>query len=455
LLLRESKPSFISPRRVSIYAGYMLKHQNSSSLEQISRIRSLVKRHHEWRSRCLNLIASENVQSPLVREFMACDLQHRYTNYDKEDPRKRKYAGSRFAKEIDLYVIRLANSIFGSEFAELRAVSGQIADAAVINAFAGGGPVLEISALNGGHAAARRYSQSSVTHVNVQDLPFDSNRYNIDIGEARRCIRLLQPTLIILGAQNFLFPHPVSEIVEEAERVKAIVAYDASHVFGLIAGRQFQDPFKENVHVMMGSTHKTLAGPQGGLILVKDSKALASKIKSAIHPSLITTHHPHRIPGLGVSLLEMKCFGREYARQVVKNSSKLGALLFNKGIRVLFADEGFTRSHTLLIEVSNAVKAQKMLEGANIIVSYTHLPRDHERPTGIRLGVQEVSRLGMKEDDMNDVASTISMALSKRQSSRKVRIQVIALTKRFNQLHFCFDKHADAYKYYPLSNLEV
>jgi glycine hydroxymethyltransferase len=85
--------------------------------------------HHKWRSQCLNLIASENVQSPLVREFMASDLQHRYTNYDKEDLKGKKYAGSGFAEEIDLYAIRLARSVFRARFAVLRAVSGQIADA--------------------------------------------------------------------------------------------------------------------------------------------------------------------------------------------------------------------------------------------------------------------------------------------------------------------------------------
>jgi glycine hydroxymethyltransferase len=415
---------------------------------EATRIRTLVLNHHKWRSQCLNLIASENVQSPLVREFMASDLQHRYTNYDEEDPMKRKYAGSRFAREIDLHTIRLAKSVFSAKFAEIRAVSGQIADATVVNAF-GKGPVMEISALNGGHAAAQRYSQSSVVHVDVHELPFNASRYNIDTEQAMTKIRMVEPTLVILGAQNFLFPHPVSEIVEVAEDVGAVVAYDASHVFGLVVGRQFQDPFKAKAHVMMGSTHKTLAGPQGGLILVRDDEALASKIKSSLHPSLITNHHPHRIPGLAVALLEAKAFGRDYARQIVKNSTSLGAQLHDRGIEALFADQGFTRSHALLVRVERAPKVQRMLEQANILVSYTYLPDDRDHPTGIRLGVQEITRVGMKEDDMDEVARLISNVVTTR-SPRMTRNRVIQLANRFRKLHYCFDSNADPYKYYPL-----
>jgi len=384
---------------------------------------------------------------------MACDLQHRYTNYDHEDPTKRKYGGSKYAKQIDLYAIQLSMSLFRAKFVELRAVSGQIADATIVNAFAGRGPVLEVNALNGGHAAAFRYSRSSVIRLDVRDLPFDKHKYNIDVDAARKKIRFVKPTLIILGAQNFLFPHPVSEIVEAAREVQAIVAYDASHVFGLIAGGQFQDPFTEGAHVMMGSTHKTLAGPQGGLILTRTGGDLASNIKCALHPSLITSHHPHRIPALAVSLLETKCFGRDYAKQIVKNSTRLGAQLFDKGVEALFEEQNFSQSHTLLAKVSDGEKAQAKLEQANIIVSHTHLPGDRKRPTGIRLGVQEITRLGMKEDDMDEVAALISETLASRNSTTSMRSHVSSIAWKFRTLHYCFDNGAFAYKYYPLSAL--
>ena len=422
-------------------------------LNKASHIRRLVKDHHKWRSQCLNLIASENVQSPLVREFMACDLQHRYTNYDREDPTKRKYGGSKFAKQIDLCTIQVAKSLFKAKFVELRAISGQIADATIVNAFAGRGPVFEVSALNGGHAAALRYSRSSVIRLDVKELPFNTHDYNIDIDAARNRIRRVKPKLIILGAQNFLFPHPVSEIVEAAEEVGAVVAYDASHVFGLIAGGQFQDPFTEGAHVMMGSTHKTLAGPQGGLILARSNGDLASSIKCALHPALITSHHPHRIPSLAVSLLETKCFGRDYAKQIVKNSIRLGAQLYDNGVEALFEEQNFSKSHTLLAKVSDGEKAQARLEQTNIIVSHTHLPGDRKRPTGIRLGVQEITRLGMKEDDMDEIAALISESLASRKSMNKMRSHVSTFAMKFRTLHYCFDSGAFAYKYYPLSTL--
>jgi glycine hydroxymethyltransferase len=422
---------------------------------QASRIRRLVEEHHKWRSECINLIASENVQSHLVREFMASDFQHRYANYDKENPAKRKYAGGKYERDIDLLTISIAKSLFHAKFVELRAVSGQIADLAVINSLAQKGPVLEVSSKNGGHAAAQRYMTSSVASVKVHELPFDAKTYNIDLEPAKKVIRDLRPELIILGSEKFLFPHPVSEIAQTAEDCQAVVAYDASHVFGLIAGGEFQDPFKEKAHLMMGSTHKTLGGPQGGLILGREDNELGERIKSSLHPSLITNHHPHRIPGLAMSLLEMKQFGKSYARQIIMNSAALGENLYRMGVNCLFPDLGFTRSHTLLVKVPNAIKAQESLEQSNIIVSYTQLPDDKETVTGIRIGVQEITRLGMRLEQMEQVASFISDILIKKKPPATIRREVEQMTRKFRTLHYCFDEGAYAYEYFHLSNLKA
>ncbi len=420
--------------------------------DAVMKLKDAVVKHHHWRSRCFNLIASENVMSPLARAMMATDLEHRYANYELEDPSRRKYQGNRFIREVELEAIRLAKALFQAGFAEIRPISGSIADLSVILACTKkGGLVLELEGRHGGHAAAARLAKCDLVDIRVGGLPFDVTEMNIPEDQAAAVIRRVSPDLVILGASNYLFPHPVKTLSDAAAEMDSIVSYDASHPFGLIAGGCFHDPFAEGAAAMMGSTHKTFAGPQGGIVVTREDGAVAERIRTALHPKLITNHHPHRAAALAVTLAEYLAFGDSYAQQVVKNAKALGQALYEEGFKVLCPEKGFTESHTLLVDVSGysggAIFAGRLEEGG-IIVSKTSLPWDKEgAQSGIRVGVQEVTRLGMKSSDMVEISKQFRRIAKGESNMDAVSKDVAATMDGFQSVHYCFDKNADAYKF--------
>lgn len=410
-------------------------------MKKILEIQNLVKKHEEWRTNeCLNLIASENILSELVRSAYLSDLMHRYGDYNGRDLEFRKYQGTKHICELEKIAEQVACDLFHAKFVELRAISGHIAGvAAILGLVKNGDYVMELGSDTGGHRVAEKFSGSPLIDIEVEFIPFDYEKYNIDISKCINKMQELQPRLIILGASNFLFPHPIKEICKEAKSLDTIVAYDGSHVFGLIAGGVFQDPIKEGAHLVMGSTHKTLGGPQGGILLTNDEK-IATKVSKAIYPALITNHHLHRIPALAIALLEMQTFGKEYANQIVENAQRLGGEISKLGVPVVGAKQNFTQSHTILLQVNRFGKGEEIafnLEQANIITNPTRLPEELGSE-GIRIGVQEMTRLGMEEQHMPRLAKYIVSIIKDPEQSTKIRKDVKIFRKQFNKLHFVF-----------------
>jgi glycine hydroxymethyltransferase len=262
------------------------------------------------------------------------------------------------------------------------------------------------------------------------------------------------PKLIMFGASVFPFPHPVKELSDFFHEIGAIVCYDAAHVAGLIAGGQFQDPLREGADVMTLSTHKTLPGPQGGMVLSWEK--YADKIKKATFPGNVSNHHLHHVAGKAVALAEMMAFGKEYAQQIIKNSKALGQALYERGFKVLGEKKGFTESHVLLIDITeygDGGTIEKTLEKSNIILNRNLLPYDlkfgrhFEAPGGIRCGTAECTRLGMKESDMEYIAELMTRVVIKKEDPEKVKKDVIEFRKNFQKVHYAFDTARDAYEY--------
>jgi glycine hydroxymethyltransferase len=372
-----------------------------------------IKEHEAWRGQCMNLIASENALSPAVRQALDNDLVQRYGNYLGRDLSNRRYSGSRFIQEIEIGLEEIIQVVFGVTEVELRAISGHVAGLAVIMATCNpGDTVLEITGADGGHGLAIKAVQSPLIDLDVKSIPFDPISFNIDVQATRKLIRETKPSLVILGSSNFLFPNPVNELAAFLSDYPDIVlAYDASHVFGLIACKTFQDPIKEGAHVVFGSTHKTLPGPQGGLI-ISNSPKLMDAISVAVYPGAVTNHHLMRSPALAISLLEMLQYPG-YGQKVISNAQSLGRGLAERGIPVIAPESNFTKSHTILIPTSaygTGAEVARRLETADIMCSYTKLP-DHYGTQGIRMGTSEVTRLGATETNMDEAAEIISKIL--------------------------------------------
>lgn len=193
------------------------------------------------------------------------------------------------------------------------------------------------------------------------------------------------------------------------------------------------------------STHKTFPGPQGGAIIT-NSDGIYEKASRMVFPVFVSNHHLHRLAALGVASLEMRAFGREYASQILRNSRRLAEELHARGFRVLGEKWGFTRTHQVLLDVrgdGGGAKCAKALEEANIIVNKNILPwdgpGDTENPSGIRIGAQEVTRIGMKEDDMAEVAELMYKVVKKRGEPSEVRKRVIEFRKNFTKIHYTFN----------------
>jgi glycine hydroxymethyltransferase len=324
--------------------------------------------------------------------------------------------------------------------------------------------MLALAIPNGGHISTGRKDFSgtagAVHGLEVDYFPFDRNEMNIDVDKTKQKIEKIAkeenepPKLAMFGGSLFLFPHPVKELADAVHAVGAKVAYDAAHVAGLIAGGRFQDPLREGADAVCLSTHKTLFGPQGGAVL--SFEPYAEQIKKATFPSNTSNHHLHNMAGKAIAFAEMLQFGREYAGQIVENAKALGQALHERGLTVLAEHKGFTESHQVAVDITKHALGgdmEKALEKANIIVNRQLLPGDiqagrhYTNPGGIRIGTSEITRTGMKKSHMNEVAEFIKRIVVDKEDPKKVKEDVIAFRKDFQNVHYCFETARNAYEY--------
>ena len=234
--------------------------------------------------------------------------------------------------------------------------------------------------------------------------------------------------------------------------------FDAAHVLGLIAGGEFQDPLHEGADVMTASTHKTLPGPQGGVVLAQfdegreEDVKFRDRIDKGVFPGVVSSHHLHHMAAKAVAFAEAIEFGRDYARQIVRNARALGAALHAEGLHVACEKQGFTASHQVLVDVrehGGGKWAAETLEKASVITNMNMLPGDTKpmNPSGIRLGAQELTRLGMRERDMGTVAQLISKVLRGKMAPEKVAVEVADFRRDFRSVHYCYGSE-DAYKFW-------
>ncbi len=406
-----------------------------------------VRKHHELYRDALPLIASENITSNTVRTLLASDLSHRYA---EGDVGSRFYQGCKYIDEIEEKAIRYAKELFDAEHVNVKPVSGVNANIAVLFALTSlGDRMMALSISDGGHISHSKYSVPAMRNLELETFPFDAKEMNIDVSKMVEVIKSKKPALILFGGSLFLFPHPVSEAREAADEVGAKIVYDASHVLGLIAGNQFQDPLREGADVVASSTHKTFPGPQGAILLCKMD--IKDKIERAVFPGTVSNHHLHHVAGLAVTLAEMMQFGEAYAAQTVANAKVLAQCLYEAGFDVLCEHKGFTKSHQIAINVlkdGGGAAVAEQLERANIIINKNLLPsdKDPDKPSGIRLGVQELTRIGMKGSEMKEIASLITRVVIAKADVNKVKDEVKALRKGFQDAMYCFDGK-DAYKF--------
>jgi len=411
----------------------------------LDELEAAVNRHNEFYKNSLPLIASENLTCSTTRRYYASDLGHRYAEGKVGE---RFYQGCDAIDEIEQLALDLTKKLFNAEHANVQPISGVVANLAAFFALTEPSDlIMALSIPCGGHISHDRFSAAGIRGLKVEHYPFNDADMEIDVDETKKIALKLRPKLFVLGSSVILFPQPVKELSEVASEIGARVLYDASHVLGLIAGGEFQDPLREGADVMTASTHKTFFGPQRAIILSK--KELAEKIDKAVFPGVVSNHHLNTLAALVVSLAEMLEFGKEYASQVVKNAKRLAENLYNLGFRVVGEGKGFTSSHQIAVDVrelGGGAKVARALESINVIVNKNLMPWDDIsssfNPSGIRIGVQEVTRLGMGENEMDEIAEIIHARLIKHEE--RVKERVVELKRRFSTLKYTF-KEEEAY----------
>lgn len=424
----------------------------AGNLDDALYIREKAKTHNEWFKYSIPMIASENIMSPLAKEVYMSDLMDRYA---EGLPHERYYDGNIYVDEIEDRVVELGKKLFNAELVDPRPTSGTVANMAALYALLNPGDIMMSPALaDGAHISTAKFGAVGMRGVTNINYVFDPEIMNIDVDETAKLIRSIKPKVCLFGQSVFLFPSPINELMDAINEVKARVWYDAAHVLGLIAGKQFQDPLREGVEVITGSTHKTLPGPQHGILIANplDEKK-AKKFQSRVFPGVTSNHHLHAMAAVGITLAEHLEFGEAYAKQIIKNAQALGQSMNEEGFVVLGEALGFTKSHTIVIDVrelGGGASMSKLLESANIIANKNLLPGDKSpiHPSGIRLGVQELTRIGMKESEMKEVATFFKRLLINKEDPKKVKEDIKDFRSQFQKVHYCFgDIEGSPYDY--------
>jgi len=408
----------------------------------VNRLTALVEQHEAWRGRgTLNLNAANNVLSPTARRMLSTRLADKGMSGGLG---RRHHMGGGIIDEIETLVVNLGQRLFGARYVEYRPASGSIANALAIAALVDADATLMVLGEGApGHQSYRRDGWGGRLARRVVDLPFDYAALDVDPVELQRSVEATRPRLIILGTALLLFPYNLAPIRQAADSVGALVMYDGAHAMGLLAGGAFQAPLAEGADLVTGSTQKSLPGPIGGLILT-----LAPELGERIFDvctHLVSNYENNRTLALGVAFAELLAFGRAYAAACIANAQSLARALETLGFKPLGAQRGYTQTNQVILDVSDRGSANTLSETwerANIITTAMHLPSPipaaGRPPDGIRLGVQEVTRLGMGATEMHRIADLMHRAAGV-DDPQTVAADATDLVRSFPTVYYTFE----------------
>lgn len=367
----------------------------------------------------IELIASENFVSPAVMEAMGSVLTNKYA---EGYPGHRYYGGCEYVDKVETLAIERAKKLFGAEHANVQAHSGANANTAVYFAFLQpGDTIMGMNLSQGGHLSHGSPVNISGKYYNVVPYGVTHETERIDYDEFARIAKEAQPKLIVAGASAYPRVIDFERMAEIAHSVGAIFMVDMAHIAGLVAAGLHPSPVPY-ADIVTTTTHKTLRGPRGGLILCKEK--YAKQIDKAIFPGVQGGPLMHVIAAKAVALGEaLKPEFKEYAKQIIANCQALAEGLITEGFRLV---SGGTDNHLLLVDVRGqkmtGKTAEHLLDEVGVTCNKNTIPFDPESPfvtSGIRLGTAAVTTRGFKEADMKEVAAIIGLVLNNPEDSEK------------------------------------
>jgi glycine hydroxymethyltransferase len=342
--------------------------------------------------------------------------------------------------------MELLKEVFQARYADHRLMGSMIGNMAVYTALTQPGDVImSVTQPFGGHSSNLFDGPAGVRGLKIVDVPFDPIELEVDLDLFRKVAPLVRPKVVSLGLSMTLFPFPIQDMQEVITDWGGYIYFDGAHQLGLVAAGYFQDALAEGAAVMTGSAGKTFSGPQSGIIIWNDPD-LTVPITNAIFPVLVATHQVNRVAALAVAAAEMLEFGKDYMGQIVRNAQALGSALHQRGIPVLGAHKGYTRTQQVIADVGQfggGIAVAQLLAQANIITNKnlipTDRPEDWNRPSGLRMGTIEATRLGMREEHMETIADFMARILVEKETPSRVVEDVIEFRLPYQKLYYCFD----------------
>ena len=366
----------------------------------------------------LELIPSENYVSLAVREAMASALTNKYS---EGYPGKRYYGGQEFTDKVETIAIERAKSLFGASFANVQPLGGANANIATYTGLmAPGDTILGMDLSHGGHLThGHPVTFISKVYNFIRYKMKDVNTGEIDYDELRTLAHTHKPKVILAGFSAYPRELDWKRIADIAHEVDAVAVADVAHIAGLIAGGAQENPFAHGFDVMTTTTHKTLRGPRGGMVLVRESEELAKKVDKAVFPGFQGGPHMHQIAAKAVAFKEaLDPRFSEYAHQVVKNAAAMASVFEEAGVRMI---TGGTSNHLILADVWGSLQisghdAETLLDRAGITLNKNAIADDTRKPldpSGIRFGTPAMTTRGLTEDDAQVVARLMIEVLTK------------------------------------------
>ncbi|PIO04142.1 serine hydroxymethyltransferase [Candidatus Woesearchaeota archaeon CG08_land_8_20_14_0_20_47_9] len=399
--------------------------------EEASRIIALEAKRQE---ECINLIASENFASKAVLRALGSVFTNKYS---EGYPGKRYYAGNQFVDEVESLAIKRAKELFGAEHVNVQPYSGSPGNAEIYYALLQpGDKVMALDLAQGGHLTHGSPVNFSGRTYNFIHYGVDRKTERIDYEKLRETALREKPKMIVSGFTAYPREVDFKGFAEIAREAGAISMADISHIAGLIVGGVHQSPFPYT-DVVMTTTHKSLRGPRGAMIMCKQE--FAERIDKAVFPGMQGGPHDNVIAAKAVAFYEaMQPAFKEYARQIVRNANALAEELKENGFRLV---SGGTDTHLMLVDLTSkniaGKPAQLALEKANIITNRNRIPYDKRspfNPSGLRLGTPAMTTRGMKEPEMRKIAGFISRVIANADDDSKlsdIKEEVIELAREF------------------------
>ncbi len=442
----------------------------SSFYEKIQALTARVERNSAWRQReCFNLIPSESTPSYLVKMCEIADPAGRYAEHrTMKGDEVYFYQGTDFIRDVEVEAQRELKDYFGCTDVELRPISGQMANEVVFKGmvkFLNRGKaetqpsrrmrlVMNNELIYGGHLSSQPMGalfnfveeDPQTGKERVINFPvLKDNPYKPDLKRLGELLETARPELMVFGKSMFIYAEPVAFVagIVKAWPQRPVLMYDMAHVLGLYGA--FQTPLAEGADVVTGSTHKTFFGTQRGVIagnFPKDSpfRPLWQDIKTRAFPGSTSNHHLGTLLGLLMASYEMNEFKAAYQAQVRANAKAFAKALKAHGIQVEGDEaDGFTETHQVLIRVKAfgpGMEIARRLEDNNILTNYQALPDDATflESSGIRLGVQEMTRFGMVEKDFDELAGLMADVIVRGKNAKDAAARY---RRNFLRMKFC------------------